>query len=123
MDPAGVGGGEGAVCLVALPRSLPFTFLVLMPPPGAPWREREKGVWREHLSQFLKGLSSRVFYFAFLTAFFRGTLFLIYMFFSLIFNFVAFWQQHLPLLWGLYSPEGGIVTKFHSVQISLNCVS
>lgn len=48
-------------------------------------------------------------------------LFNLYVFF-LICNFVAFWQQNLPLLWGLYNPKVGVVMKFHLVQISLNCV-
>lgn len=60
--------------------------------------------------------------FVFLTALFRGTLFLIYMYFFFIFNLVAFWQQNFPLLWGLYNPKVGIIMKFHLVQVSLNCV-
>lgn len=94
-----------------------------MPPPGATWRG-EKGPFKEHLSQdFSKGLSSRVYHFAFLTTFFfKGNpVFNLYVVF-LIFNFVAFWQQNLPLLWGLYNPKVGIIMKFRLVQVSLNCV-
>lgn len=107
-------------CLVALPRSLPFTFLVLMPPPGATWREGKGTVSRRvPVPGLLKGaqLTSVLSY----CLFKRNPVFNLYVVF-LIFNFVAFWQQNLPLLWGLYNPKVGIIMKFHLVQVSLNCV-
>lgn len=95
--------------------------MVLTPAPGATWRGGEGAVSRgAPVPGLLRGAQLTS---ALSSCLFEGNhVFNLYVVF-LIFNFVAFWQQNLPLLWGgSYNPEVGIIMKVHLVQGSVNCV-